>query len=131
MARILKKTSAFHFLDQSVERMERLNQQIPNKEALRLYRSVVKFAKLFDWKDPRGIPWSVILKKSARMEFENSKEEKDPVKLGQMLISGWEALMNAKQKYSRKEYDFIKHIDETRNRGRAPKSPPEGSKKKS
>ena len=111
----MRQTSALHFLDKPLEQMSRINLPLPNKEALRLYRDVIKFTKYFDWKDPRGDPWSLVLKKSARMELENSREEPDPVKLGQMLIAGREALQMIKEKYNKKQYDFVKQVDATRN----------------
>ena len=114
MSRILKQTSVFHILDKPIDNLTRINQRIPNKEALRLYRDVLKFCKHFDWKDSRGMQWSYVLKRCARMELESSREETDPVKLGQMLIAGREALSEATNRFNKKQYDFVKHVDSTR-----------------
>lgn len=114
MSRILKQTSVWHIFDKPIENLTRINQKIPNKEALRLYRDIIKFCNKFDWKDQRGMPWAYVLKRSARMEFEASREEADPVLLGKMLVAGRESLQAAKNKFSKKQYDFVKEVDATR-----------------
>ena len=59
---------------------------------------IIKFCKLFYWNNEKGIPWRVILIQNARKEFEASKEEKDPVILGKMLIRSHEALQELSMK---------------------------------
>jgi len=52
----------------------------PNREALKLYREVLKVSKYFDWNDPEtGEPYGQKIRKSARREFEIAKMEKDPL----------------------------------------------------
>lgn len=116
MSNILKQTSGFHFLDKPIEQIAGFSRPLPNIEALRLYRDVIKFSRQFTWTDKRGVPWFLILRQSARQEFELSRQEHDPVKLGQMLITGRDALMKAQSKFVKKEYDFVKKVDETRNK---------------
>ncbi len=114
MARILRKTSIFHFLDGTLDELVRLNKPIPSKEALRLYRDVLKFVKKCNWNDPRGLPWSKILQTSARREFEQSRYENDTFILAKMLMNGREALKVSHEKFAKKKSDIIQHVHDTR-----------------
>lgn len=50
----------------------------PSREALRLYREILRTAKGFWWEDDYGQPFSEQLTKSARREFEDWRGERDP-----------------------------------------------------
>ena len=50
----------------------------PSREALRLYREILRTAKGFWWEDDYGQPFSEQLAKSARREFEDWRGERDP-----------------------------------------------------
>jgi len=80
----------------SVEDLVRSNRKPPNKEALRLYREVIKFCGEFDWENEKGELWRDTLRKSARQEFENSREEDDPVNLYKMMVTTKDAMRHTK-----------------------------------
>ncbi len=63
------------------------------REAIWLYRDVLRAARLFTWADKDGILWKYKLIACARKEFEASKYEKDPEELGRLLVTGRDALM--------------------------------------
>ena len=42
----------------------------PNKEALRLYRDILRATRMFTWPDDKGVPWRETLQRNARQEFE-------------------------------------------------------------
>ena len=42
----------------------------PNKEALRLYRDILRATRMFTWTDDKGVPWRETLRWNARKEFE-------------------------------------------------------------
>ena len=75
-----------------VDTLKRTNRRPPNKDALRIYREVVKFCAEFNWKNTDGRVWKDILREHARKEFEQSREERDPVILYKMLLTTREAI---------------------------------------
>lgn len=46
-----------------------------NREALRLYRAILRRSRSFYWPNENGEPWCNVLKESARKEFEQSRFE--------------------------------------------------------
>jgi Complex 1 protein (LYR family) len=46
-----------------------------NREALHLYRDILRGCKRFHWCNEKGEPWSELLRQSARKEFEQAREE--------------------------------------------------------
>lgn len=82
------------------------------REALSLYRSIWRATALFTWsttteaKAPPslsspsfsstpGEPWRDALRRSARAEFEASRQERDPVAVARMLVVGRDAVAQA------------------------------------
>ncbi len=57
----------------------------------------MKFCAQFDWKNHNGEIWKDVLRKSARKEFEESKEETDPVILYRMLVTTRDAMTQTKE----------------------------------
>ncbi len=45
------------------------------REAIQLYRDILRGCKRFHWADEDGAQWSHRLKESARREFEEAREE--------------------------------------------------------
>lgn len=67
-------------LDASVVRPRRGDSTGPRilttrREALSLYREVLRYSNLFVWRDERGRPWRDVLRASARKEFEEARFE--------------------------------------------------------
>ncbi|KAK4524436.1 hypothetical protein GAYE_SCF03G2337 [Galdieria yellowstonensis] len=75
----------------------------PRKEALLLYREILKTAKAFTWKHPSGVSWGQVLKESARKEFEQARWEKDPETIARMLLNGRHSLMIIQEKFWEKQ----------------------------
>ncbi|CBN74905.1 conserved unknown protein [Ectocarpus siliculosus] len=46
-----------------------------NREAIRLYREILKATRLFHWCNEKGEPWGRILRESSRKEFEQARHE--------------------------------------------------------
>ena len=81
----------------SVDNLARSNKKPPNREALRLYREVVKFCGEFTWRAKDGRVWRDVLHAQARKEFEDSKEERDPVILYKMMLTTREAVHKTRE----------------------------------
>ena len=58
----------------------------PNREAIRLYREILRTAKFFTWNDETGRVWSERLKESARKEFEEARYERVSGSCGLLLL---------------------------------------------
>lgn len=80
-----------------VSKLRRTNKKPPNREILRLYREVMKFCSEFDWPNENGEIWRDVLRKSARREFEESREETDPVILYRMMVTTRDAMQQTKE----------------------------------
>lgn len=50
----MKGSLLAHILDTPIDKLVRVNKPIPNREALRLYREILKFSSEFDWPNERG-----------------------------------------------------------------------------
>jgi hypothetical protein len=69
------------------------------KEALSLYRSVIRASVLFVWRDTKGRVWKDVIRESARKEFEQGKHERDPEIVNRLILSGREAVDVALDKF--------------------------------
>lgn len=50
--------------------------------------------------DDDGIPWNQKLRKEARKEFEASKEEKDPLILARLLVTGRDCVAQIQRRFN-------------------------------
>ncbi|KAJ1266345.1 hypothetical protein BS78_08G144000 [Paspalum vaginatum] len=78
--------------DDAVEAEARRRLTSSRREALSLYRDIIRATRLFVWLDPRGVPWGEVLRANARREFEEAREERDPEVVTRLLIGGRDAL---------------------------------------
>ena len=85
-----------------------------NREALKLYRDILRTSKLFTWPHESGVPWSVLLKQNARKEFEEARFEKDPLLISRMLYVGRDCLNQTTDKYLRSAQALNDKINSTR-----------------
>ena len=69
-----------------------LRKRPPSPEALSLYRDCLRAARHFHWADQNGEPWNVVLRRSTRKEFEQARDEPDPLMVARMLVVGRECL---------------------------------------
>ena len=69
-------------------------------EALSLYREILRTAKHFHWCDENGIPWNKKLRDQARQEFDAAKQEKDPLVLARLLVTGRDCVQQVQQRFN-------------------------------
>jgi len=86
------------------------------REAIHLYREILRTSKRFHWCNEKGEPWSAILRANARKEFEQSREERDPLILAKMLAVGRQCLLDTQYKFDMAEMKIWKNIESTRSR---------------
>ena len=95
-----------------------LKSSITNAEALSLYREILRTAKAFHWCDDKGIPWRIKLRAEARKEFESSREEKDPLLIARMLVTGRECVREVQMKFNEADRKCWERIQQdSLNRG--------------
>jgi hypothetical protein len=87
------------------------------KEALSLYREILRTTRVFHWCDETGTPWINRLRKEARKEFEASKEETDPLIIARMLVTGRDCVQQIQQKFNDADRAAWERIEkDSRNR---------------
>eukprot|EP01132_Coremiostelium_polycephalum_P003780 gene3780-4704_t len=70
-----------------------MTSRLGRREAIRLYRDILRTVRLFPHTNEQGIPWRVVLRDSARNEFESHRYETDSEKILEMLMVGRDCLM--------------------------------------
>jgi hypothetical protein len=94
-----------------------LTASVTRSEALSLYREILRTAKAFHWCDEQNVPWNAKLKVEARKEFEASKEEKDPLIIARMLVTGRECVREVQRKFNEADKKCWERIQSDVNRG--------------
>lgn len=82
------------------------------REALSLYREVLRYSNLFVWKDEHGRMWKDVIRASARQEFEQARYERDPELINRMIVTGRDAVQRAVEGFMRKRDRIIAEEDE-------------------
>ncbi|KAJ1424189.1 Complex 1 LYR protein [Sesbania bispinosa] len=77
------------------------------REALSLYRDILRASRFFTWPDSNGVLWRDVLRDSARREFELARFETDPEIVTRLLIGGHEAVHSAIDKLTEKQRQQI------------------------
>ena len=78
-----------------------LSSRTRRKEALSLYREILRTAKHFHWADEKtGEPWNKMLAKKARQEFEESRNETDPLIIARMLVTGRDCVQQIQNRFN-------------------------------
>jgi hypothetical protein len=78
-----------------------LTVQTRRKEALSLYREILRTAKHFHWADEKsGQPWNTLLKQKARQEFEEARKETDPLIIARLLVTGRDCVQQIQNKFN-------------------------------
>ncbi|KAB1203611.1 hypothetical protein CJ030_MR8G000672 [Morella rubra] len=73
------------------------------REALSLYRDILRATRFFMWADSRGVVWRDVLRANARKEFEEARFEPDPEIVTRLLIGGRDAVQSALEKLAEKQ----------------------------
>jgi hypothetical protein len=58
------------------------------REALSLYREILRWSNLFVWRDQQGRLFKDLIRESARKEFEDARYERDPEIVSRLLVTG-------------------------------------------
>ncbi|XP_059278943.1 uncharacterized protein LOC132033093 [Lycium ferocissimum] len=77
------------------------------REALSLYRDVIRATRFFMWANSQGIIWRDVLRENVRKEFEEARFERDPEVITRLLIGGRDALQAALEKLADKQKQEI------------------------
>jgi hypothetical protein len=96
----MSKSILKNILDFPVDKLVRIGRPLPNREALRLYREILKFSSEFDWKNERGQHWKSVLRASARKEFDLARDERDPMLILKMIVTSREAISESRIRMS-------------------------------
>ncbi|KAF2075973.1 hypothetical protein CYY_002729 [Polysphondylium violaceum] len=67
------------------------------KEAIRLYRDIIRTLRPFTHTNEQGIMWKDILKESTRKEYEMAKYETDATRVVQLIMVGRDCLMRIQE----------------------------------
>ncbi|XP_022855461.1 uncharacterized protein LOC111376714 [Olea europaea var. sylvestris] len=86
------------------------------REALSLYRDIIRATRFFMWPDSRGVLWRDVLRENARKEFEEARFEKDPEVVTRLLIGGRDAVQSALDKLVEKQKQQIEKERNESNR---------------
>lgn len=81
------------------------------KEALSLYRAVIRASVFFVWRDDRGRAWRDVIRESARREFEAGRHERDPEMVNRLLLTGRDALDQAVTRFLDKREEIQREED--------------------
>ena len=81
--------------------LQHLTDSTRRKEALSLYREILRTAKHFHWADETtGRPWNQLLREQARQEFHASRQETDPLIVARMLVTGRDCVQQIQNKFN-------------------------------
>mmetsp|Transcript_18901 Transcript_18901/g.21661 ORF Transcript_18901/g.21661 Transcript_18901/m.21661 type:complete len:111 (+) Transcript_18901:171-503(+) len=86
------------------------------REAISLYREILRTAKAFHWCDDSGKAWSDRLRTEARKEFESSKEETDPLIIARMLVTGRDCCQQVQNRFNEADRAAWARIERERAR---------------
>ena len=93
--------------DDENELLNRQRLTSSRREALSLYRDVIRATRFFMWANSQGIPWRDVLRENVRKEFEEAQFERDPEVITRLLIGGRDALQAALDKLAEKQKQEI------------------------
>ncbi|XP_015574342.1 uncharacterized protein LOC8288122 [Ricinus communis] len=93
--------------DEEEELLNRRRLTSTRREALQLYRDILRATRFFMWPDSGGVLWRDILRENARKEFEEARFEKDPEVVTRLIIGGREAVESAIEKLVEKQRQQI------------------------
>ncbi|KAK9270775.1 hypothetical protein L1049_026358 [Liquidambar formosana] len=104
---VVKKDKTRVVDDEQEELLNRRRLTSTRREALSLYRDIIRATRFFTWPDSRGVLWRDILRENARKEFEEARFEKDPEIVTRLLIGGHDAVQSALDKLVEKQKEQI------------------------
>ena len=102
--------------DDAAEALARRRLTSSRREALGLYRDILRATRLFEWPDERGVPWRDTLRANARREFEEARGERDPEVVARLLIGGRDAVEQALERVADASRRMVQ-AEEAKRRG--------------
>ncbi|XP_062085842.1 uncharacterized protein LOC133791947 [Humulus lupulus] len=103
---IVKKDKSLHDNEEDeLARRRRLTST--RREALSLYRDILRTTRFFMWSDSKGVLWRDVLRENARREFELARFETDPEIVTRLLIGGRDAVQSAIDKLVEKQKQLV------------------------
>ncbi|KAI3464770.1 hypothetical protein Pfo_021433 [Paulownia fortunei] len=115
--RHIVKNDTKHLDDDENEYLTRQRLTSTRREALNLYRDIIRATRFFMWPDSRGVLWRDVLRENARKEFEDARFEKDPEVITRLLIGGRDAVQASLDKLVEKQKQQVeKERDESHRR---------------
>ncbi|PKI34335.1 hypothetical protein CRG98_045251 [Punica granatum] len=102
---VVKKVKSLDDEEEELQAQRRLTSA--RREALSLYRDILRASRFFMWPDSRGVLWRDVLRENARQEFEEARFEKDPEIVTRLLIGGRDAVQSALEKLAEKQRQQI------------------------
>ncbi|KAK6115147.1 hypothetical protein DH2020_007416 [Rehmannia glutinosa] len=105
--RHIVKNDTKHLNDDENEILTRQRLTSTRREALSLYRDIIRATRFFMWPDSRGVLWRDVLRENARKEFDEARFEKDPEVITRLLIGGRDAVQSALDKLVEKQKQQI------------------------
>jgi len=96
--------------------LKHLTSSNTRREALSLYREILRTCRAFHHCDDQGRPWNARLRLEARKEFEASKEERDPLIIARMLVAGRDCVQSIQMKFNEADRQIMQRIERERER---------------
>ncbi|KIZ02295.1 hypothetical protein MNEG_5664 [Monoraphidium neglectum] len=90
------------------------------REALALYRDVLRYSNLFVWRDQHGRVWRDVIRSSARQELEAARREDDPELVSKMLVTGRDAVQKTVEQFMKRRQQIIEEEAAARDAGGTP-----------
>ena len=87
-----------------------LTSSATRREALSLYREILRTCKAFHWCDERGEPWNRRLRAEARREFEAARFERDPLIVARLLVTGRDCVQQIQTKFNNADKAAMERI---------------------
>ncbi|KAL3641032.1 hypothetical protein CASFOL_016000 [Castilleja foliolosa] len=104
---LVKNDDPKHLNDDENEFLTRQRLTSTRREAMSLYRDIIRATRFFMWPDSRGVLWREVLRENARKEFDAARFEKDPEVITRLLIGGRDAVQAALDKLVEKQKQQI------------------------
>ncbi|KAL5708737.1 hypothetical protein ACHQM5_019503 [Ranunculus cassubicifolius] len=98
---MVKKEKIYDSDQEKLNRLQRLTST--RREALNLYRDIVRATRFFMWPDTRGVLCIDVLRDNERREFEEARYERDPEVITSLIIGGRDSLQAALDKLVEKQ----------------------------
>lgn len=86
------------------------------REVLGLYRDILRTARAFYWPNDDGEPWSTVLQRSARKEFEEARHERDPIIIARLIVVGRQCVEDTRRNFNQAEAKIKERVENTRLR---------------